>query len=117
MKQSFKEFSVGLEELDINEKLSMYNDYEYNYIQENVTINLLEIASILADDEIERRQKIALECGSCSPYPLLSNGIMQEVYGDDGKTVLEVRYTEEAQELFNELYSAYLLKLKEISTK
>lgn len=109
MKQSFKEFSVGLEELDINEQLSMYNDYEFNYEEDSTTIsiNIVEVASEMADKELNRRQQIALHYKEYSPYPLLDNGIMKEVYEDDGETVAEVCYTEEAQDVFNELYDEY----------
>jgi len=102
MKQTFKEFIVGLEDLDVNEQLSMYNDYEFNFENTtDITINIVEVASELADNELERLQNESLYKDGQNLY--FPNGIVQEDPDDENTTI----YTEEAQDKFNELYDWY----------
>ena len=102
MKQIFKEFIVGLEDLDVNEQLSMYNDYEFNFENTtDITINIVEVASELADNELERLQNESLYKDGQNLY--FPNGIVQEDPDDENTTI----YTEEAQDKFNELYDWY----------
>ncbi len=61
----------------------------------NITINIIEVASRLADDDLMNMQNSALEKHPHDlPFP---NGIVKE---EDDVVV----YTEEAQDMFNERY-------------
>lgn len=113
MKQTFNEFIVGLEDLDVNEQLSMYNDYEFNYEETttDITINIVEVASELADNELERLQNESLDTDGQHPY--FPCGIVQEDPEDENITI----YTEEAQDKFNELYDYYYTFLEGFKIK
>jgi hypothetical protein len=65
----------------------------------NITINIIEVASRLADDDLMNMQNSALEKHPHDlPFP---NGIVKEIV-EDGQEI--VVYTEEAQDMFNERY-------------
>lgn len=71
-----------------------------------VRINILEVASELAEKELNKIEGLATRYGLQNPFP---NGI----YIEDEE---ETRYTEEAQTIFDELYDDYydmLWQLKE----
>ena len=62
-----------------------------------IKINILEVASELAERDLAKFQKMSIQYGLENPFP---NGI--DVETEDG-----ISYTEEAQEIFNELYDDY----------
>jgi hypothetical protein len=64
----------------------------------NVTINILELASELADHEVQEHFKY-------SSIP---------VYDEDE---YEIRYSDEAQEVFDELYDKYYAIIDQIAIK
>jgi hypothetical protein len=64
----------------------------------NVTINIVELASELADHEVQEHFKY-------SSIP---------VYDEDE---FEIRYTDEAQEIFDELYDKYYAIIEQIIIK
>lgn len=63
----------------------------------NITINILEVASELAQKELEKIEKLSERYNLPNPFP---NGIYVE-------TEDETSYTEEAQDIFNDLYDEY----------
>ena len=64
----------------------------------NVTINILELASELADHEVQEHFKY-------SSIP---------IYDEDED---EIRYSDEAQEVFDELYDKYYAIIDQIAIK
>jgi len=57
----------------------------------NITVNILELADILAHNELEKHYE--------------RNGITEDMHKDENADVLE--YTEKAQDLFNDLYDEF----------
>jgi hypothetical protein len=65
----------------------------------NITINIIEVASELADKDLMDMQNSALEKNPHDlPFP---NGIVKEIVEDGHEIVV---YTDEAQEMFNDRY-------------
>ena len=63
----------------------------------NITINAIELASELAHERLESEWVYSIQ-----------------IYKDEDSSVLT--YTEEAQDIFNELYDLYLTKIEECKT-
>lgn len=74
-----------------------YNLRELKQINMNITINAIELASELAHERLELEWADSIE-----------------IYKDEDSSVLT--YTEEAQDIFNELYDLYLTKIEECKT-
>lgn len=69
-------------------------------METNVTINIVELASELADRKITQLQNDSLKKDSLNP--LFPNGIVKE--DEETETIM---YTEEAQDVFNEWYDYF----------
>lgn len=74
-----------------------YNLRELKQINMNITINAIELASELAHEKLIAEWSESIK-----------------IYQDDTASI--TNYTEEAQDIFNELYDLYLTKIEECKT-
>lgn len=71
-----------------------------------VAVNIIELASELADKKLQEIQQEELKAKDCVSMP---NGIVKEEPNGD------VIYTEEAQDLFNDYYDQYWNLINNVS--